>query len=120
MIMTYFSLSFRGSITLLPLLRGSSVCPLIIFTIKCLQFSFTKHPPLAFSSSKCSHLPPPPLFHPPYKALLVIFWLVFTIMGMHIFGGLPQPTMIWPNFDTFFNSLISTFNVSNAEGGDQG
>ena len=48
---------------------------------------------------------------PPLQALLVIFWLVFTIMGMHIFGGLELQS-IWPNYDTFFNSLISTFNVS--------
>ena len=52
-----------------------------------------------------------PPAHPPLQALLVIFWLVFTIMGMHIFGGLELQS-IWPNYDTFFNSLISTFNVS--------
>ncbi|GAX77245.1 hypothetical protein CEUSTIGMA_g4691.t1 [Chlamydomonas eustigma] len=46
--------------------------------------------------------------------VLIIFWLLFTIMGMHIFGGI-YLSIIWPNFDTFFNSLVSTFNILNLE-----
>lgn len=44
--------------------------------------------------------------------LIVLFWVIFAIMGLHVFGGtslaVPQP---YPNFDTFLNSLVSTFNV---------
>jgi Ion transport protein len=42
--------------------------------------------------------------------LLVLFWLVFAIMGLHVFGGLilDEP---WPNCDSIVNSLILNFNV---------
>ena len=66
-------------------------------------------PPLQPPSARLPTCLPDGLCVP--QALLVIFWLVFTIMGMHIFGGLELQS-IWPNYDTFFNSLISTFNVS--------
>ncbi len=46
------------------------------------------------------------------QVLLCLFWLVFTIMGMHVFGGLELQIYSYPNFDTFLNSLVSTFNVS--------
>lgn len=43
--------------------------------------------------------------------LLVLFWMVFSIMGLHVFGGLPLDTP-WPNCDDLVNSLILNFNVS--------
>jgi hypothetical protein len=42
--------------------------------------------------------------------LLVLFWLVFSIVGLHVFGGLTLDVP-WPNCDTFVNSLILNFNV---------
>jgi hypothetical protein len=44
--------------------------------------------------------------------LQALFWLVFTILGLHIFGGvdLPPPDQ-FPNFNSFMNSLVSTFNI---------
>jgi len=47
--------------------------------------------------------------------LLVLFWLVFTIMGMHVFGGEVLSPYPWPNYDTFLQSLVSTFNILNLE-----
>ncbi|KAF8072369.1 NaCP60E [Scenedesmus sp. PABB004] len=46
--------------------------------------------------------------------LLVLFWLVFAIMGLHVFGGLhlDEP---WPNADTLVDSLILNFNTLNLE-----
>jgi hypothetical protein len=39
---------------------------------------------------------------------------------MNVFGGLPlPPDKAYPNFDTFFNSLISTFNILNLENWNQ-
>lgn len=43
--------------------------------------------------------------------LLVLFWLVFSIVGLHVFGGL-KIDVPWPNCDTLINSLIINFNVS--------
>jgi hypothetical protein len=43
--------------------------------------------------------------------LLVLFWLVFSIMGLHVFGGLKLDEP-WPNHDDMINSLILNFNVS--------
>lgn len=43
--------------------------------------------------------------------LLVLFWMVFSIMGLHVFGGLALDVP-WPNSDDLVNSLILNFNVS--------
>jgi hypothetical protein len=43
--------------------------------------------------------------------LLVLFWLVFSIVGLHVFGGLPVDVP-FPNCDTLINSLILNFHVS--------
>lgn len=43
--------------------------------------------------------------------LLVLFWLVFSIVGLHVFGGLPIDVP-FPNCDTLINSLILNFHVS--------
>lgn len=43
--------------------------------------------------------------------LLVLFWLVFSIVGMHVFGGLVIDVP-WPNFNSLINSLIVCFHVS--------
>lgn len=43
--------------------------------------------------------------------LLVLFWLVFSIIGLHVFGGL-QLDEPFPNSDDLINSLIVNFNVS--------
>lgn len=43
--------------------------------------------------------------------LLVLFWLVFSIVGLHVFGGL-KLDVAWPNCDSLINSLITSFNVS--------
>jgi hypothetical protein len=52
--------------------------------------------------------------------LQVLFWLVFTIFGMNVFGGLQlPPANAYPNFDTFMNALLSTFNVLNLENWNQ-
>jgi hypothetical protein len=33
--------------------------------------------------------------------LLVLFWTVFSIVGMHVFGTLVLQKYPWPNFTTF-------------------
>jgi hypothetical protein len=39
---------------------------------------------------------------------------------MNVFGGLPlPPDKAYPNFDTFFNALLSTFNILNLENWNQ-
>ena len=43
--------------------------------------------------------------------LIGLFWIVFAIVGMHVFGGLALDRDAYPNFDTFLNSLVATFNV---------
>ncbi|KXZ54859.1 hypothetical protein GPECTOR_4g931 [Gonium pectorale] len=43
--------------------------------------------------------------------LIALFWVVFSIVGMHVFGGLELMRGAYPNFDTFLNSLVTTFNV---------
>jgi hypothetical protein len=49
-----------------------------------------------------------------------LFWLVFSTMGMHLFGGLQlEVGRTYPNYDTFLNSLISSFNVLNLENWNQ-
>ncbi|GIL57898.1 hypothetical protein Vafri_13128 [Volvox africanus] len=47
--------------------------------------------------------------------LLMLFWLVFSIIGMHVFGIKALDDSEWPNFTTFLYSLISTWNVLNLE-----
>eukprot|EP00798_Chlamydomonas_sp_ICE-L_P015919 gene15919-22053_t len=37
--------------------------------------------------------------------LLILFWIVYAIIGLHVFGGTDLPDTVWPNFDTFLNSL---------------
>ena len=45
--------------------------------------------------------------------LLTLFWVVFAIIGLHVFGGVINDPMgfNFPNFNTFMNSLVLTFNV---------
>jgi len=47
-------------------------------------------------------------------ALIILFWLVFSIIGLHVFGG-AQTDDPFPNYDTFVDSLVSTFNILNLE-----
>lgn len=51
--------------------------------------------------------------------ILVLFWLVFSIVGLHVFGGLVTDEP-WPNFNTLINSLIISFHVSRLVGGGGG
>eukprot|EP00775_Hariotina_reticulata_P006841 gene6841-7059_t len=46
--------------------------------------------------------------------LLVLFWMVFSIMGLQMFGSLALDVP-WPNCSTLVNALIMTFNVLNLE-----
>lgn len=43
--------------------------------------------------------------------LLVLFWMVFSIVGLHMFGGL-KLDIPWPNMDSLINSMINSFHVS--------
>lgn len=43
--------------------------------------------------------------------LLVLFWMVFSIVGLHVFGGL-KLDIPWPNMDSLINSMINSFHVS--------
>lgn len=45
--------------------------------------------------------------------LVVLFWVVFAIIGMNVFGGLPLDWP-YPNFDTFLGSLLISFQVGMA------
>ncbi|GIL55077.1 hypothetical protein Vafri_10594, partial [Volvox africanus] len=47
--------------------------------------------------------------------LIALFWGVFAIMGLHVFGGLDLAHDPYPNFDTFMNALVTTFNVLTLE-----
>ncbi|KAG2448926.1 hypothetical protein HYH02_006274 [Chlamydomonas schloesseri] len=47
--------------------------------------------------------------------LLILFWMVFAIVGMHVFGDKDLDTFPWPNFSTFLFSLVATWNVLNLE-----
>lgn len=41
-------------------------------------------------------------------------------MGLHVFGGMAlAPPDDYPNFDTFLNSMLSTFNILNLENWNQ-
>lgn len=42
--------------------------------------------------------------------LALLFMIVFSIVGLHIFGGAVPPHQ-FPNFNTFFNSLLTMFQV---------
>lgn len=42
--------------------------------------------------------------------LALLFMVVFAIVGLHIFGGAIPPHQ-FPNFNTFFNSLLTMFQV---------
>lgn len=53
-------------------------------------------------------------------ALLVLFWLVFSIVGLHVFGGLALAPPAWPNCDTLINCGILNFHVSGEPGGARG
>lgn len=44
--------------------------------------------------------------------LLMLFWLVFAIVGLHVFGGLQLGSPAWPNCDTLIGSLLLNFHVS--------
>lgn len=41
--------------------------------------------------------------------------IVFAIIGLHVFGGLEMEVYGYPNFNTFVNSLVSTFLVLTVE-----
>lgn len=43
--------------------------------------------------------------------LLMLFWLVFSIVGLHVYGGITIEPPGWPNCDTLINSLILNFHV---------
>ena len=43
--------------------------------------------------------------------LLMLFWVVFSIVGLHVFGGIDLPPPAWPNCDTLINCLILNFHV---------
>lgn len=43
--------------------------------------------------------------------LLGLFWLVFSIVGLHVFGGLDLAPPGWPNCDSLINSAILNFHV---------
>ncbi|KXZ47565.1 hypothetical protein GPECTOR_34g724 [Gonium pectorale] len=47
--------------------------------------------------------------------LLMLFWIVFSIIGMHVFGAKDLDVYPWPDFSTFLYSLIATWNVLNLE-----
>jgi hypothetical protein len=42
--------------------------------------------------------------------LIVLFMVVFSIVGLHIFGGIFPPTTV-PNFNSFVNAFILVFQV---------
>lgn len=43
--------------------------------------------------------------------LLVLFWMVFSIVGLHVFGG-AKLDIPWPNMDSLINSMILQFHVN--------
>ena len=43
--------------------------------------------------------------------LLGLFWLVFSIVGLHVLGGIKLETPGWPNCDTLINSAVMNFHV---------
>ncbi len=45
-------------------------------------------------------------------ALVGLFWLVFSIVGVHVFGGIDLADQPWPNCDSLVNCLILNFHVS--------
>jgi hypothetical protein len=54
------------------------------------------------------------------RKLQGLFWLVFSTLGMHVFGGLAlDEANAYPNYDSFLNSLVSSFNVLNLENWNQ-
>lgn len=42
--------------------------------------------------------------------LMFIFMIVFAIVGLHVYGGI-FPNDVFPNFNSFLNSIIVMFNV---------
>lgn len=40
----------------------------------------------------------------------LLFMLVFSIIGLHVFGG-ALPSEEFPNFNTFFNAFLSVFQL---------
>jgi hypothetical protein len=78
-------------------------------------------------SSQTPTIPPAPTITPPSPqvlisslnsfaaivVLLALFWLVFSIVGLHVFGGLPlaEHGSGWPNCDSLINSGILNFHV---------
>jgi hypothetical protein len=49
--------------------------------------------------------------------LLGLFWLVFSIVGLHVFGALPLAPPGWPNCDTLINSAVLNFHVRGLRAG---
>jgi hypothetical protein len=44
--------------------------------------------------------------------LLALFWLVFSIVGLHVFGGLDLDTDTeGQNYDSLLNALVTNFHV---------
>lgn len=44
--------------------------------------------------------------------LVILFWVVYSIVGLHTLGGLGIP---FPNCDTFVNAMVMNFNTLNLE-----
>ena len=42
--------------------------------------------------------------------LMLIFLIVWTILGLHMFGSLTLDS-VYPNFNTFMNSFMAVFQV---------
>lgn len=42
--------------------------------------------------------------------LVLLFWVVFGIVGMNVFGGIGMD-QAYPNFDTFISSILISFQV---------
>jgi hypothetical protein len=47
--------------------------------------------------------------------LLGLFWLVFSIVGLHVFGAIPLAPPARPNCDTLMNAAILNFHVSGVQ-----
>lgn len=47
--------------------------------------------------------------------LILITLLIYTLVGLHTFGGLRQQLLAFPNYDTFFNALIASFECLTLE-----
>lgn len=46
--------------------------------------------------------------------MIMLFWVLFSIIGLHVYGGL-HLNGYFPNYDTFINAMMATFNILNME-----